>query len=83
MTVWVVDGLAELSEELLDAPAGAAVTFDLAVPAVSGSIERQLLLDLVAGAETRRVVGRGDEFRAGEVEVALTRALGREAKTAT
>ena len=53
------------------------MTFDFALPAVRGGVEREALLDLAAGAETRRVFGRGDELGAGEVEVALAWALGR------
>src|SRR6185312_1179644 len=68
-----VEGMAEVSEQLLDALAGAALAFDLAVPAAFGGVDGERFLDLAAGAEPGRVLGRGDELSAGQVEVTLAR----------
>ena len=72
----VFEGLTEVGQELFDAVGGAAVTFDLAVPAVVGGIGGESVLDLASCPQPGRVGGRGDELRAGQVEAALAGAFG-------
>ncbi len=47
---WLVEGLAEVGEQLLDALAGASVALDLAVPATGCGVEGERLVDLSPGA---------------------------------
>jgi len=51
------------------------VAVDLAFPAAFPGIVGELFLEAEAFAEPRRVLGRGDELGAGQVEVALARAF--------
>ena len=81
--VRAIQGFAEISKQLLDALAGAVVAFDLAVPSTGSGVEGDGLLDLAAGAEPGRVLGRGDELGAGQVEVALARPLGGQAEASS
>ncbi|MEU9273511.1 hypothetical protein AB0D87_04565 [Streptomyces sp. NPDC048342] len=60
-----VRGLAEVDQESVDAFAGAAVAFDLAVPARFCGVAGEGLLDFASGSQPRRVLGRRDELRAG------------------
>lgn len=54
-------GLPKVREKLVDAVAGAAVSFDLAVPAALGGVESESLLDFASGPQTWCVLGRGTE----------------------
>ena len=58
------------------------MAFGLAVPAVFGRVEGEGLFDVAAGAQPGRVVGCGDEFGAGEVEVAFAGPFGGKAQAA-
>ncbi|GAA1888327.1 hypothetical protein GCM10009753_16130 [Streptantibioticus ferralitis] len=66
-----VEGLAKVGQQLLDAVGGAAVAFDLSIPAVIGGVGGEGVLDLAPCSQPRRVGGCSDELRAGQVEVAL------------
>ncbi|WP_326608184.1 hypothetical protein [Streptomyces sp. NBC_01800] len=74
----IVERLAEVGQQLLDAVGGAAVAFDLAVPAVVGGVGGEGVLELAPCSQPGCVDGCGDELRAGQVEVALAGALGGE-----
>jgi hypothetical protein len=68
-----VGRFAEFGEQAADAVCGALVALDLALPAAFSGIVGQLPLQAKAFAKTRCVLRGGDELRAGQVDIALTR----------
>jgi hypothetical protein len=71
---------AEVSEKSDQAAGDRGVPFGLAGPAVLAGVVDELLLDLQPGSQPWGVLAGGDELGAGQVEVAFTRALGRQAQ---
>jgi hypothetical protein len=71
----ILEGFAEVSEELLQASDGALVAFDLAGPPAGGGVGCQGLLDLAPGPKPWGVGRCGDELRTGQVEIALAGAF--------
>lgn len=69
-------GLTEVVEQLLDAPLGRCMSFDLALPAAPSGVVDELLLDGEARAQPGCVVAGGEELRAGQHEIAFARSLG-------
>jgi len=65
-----VVAFAEFAEQAADPVGDALVAVNLAVPAPFFGIADQLVLDTEPFAKARGVLGRGDELRAGQVEVA-------------
>lgn len=61
ITLWCaapfLDGFAEVGQQLFDVPAGAAVPFDLMVPATLGGVASEGLPDLTSGPQPWGVVG--------------------------
>ncbi|MGY4919465.1 hypothetical protein ACWD9K_30360 [Streptomyces sp. 900116325] len=70
----------KVRQKLVDAVAGAAMPFHLAVPAAFGGVVSEGLLDLTSSPQPRGVLGCGDELGAGQVEVAFAWAFGGEAQ---
>jgi hypothetical protein len=63
----IIDWLIEIGQDLADPVSGAAVAFDLPRPAAVGDVQSEALPDLRSGPQPRRVLGRGDELRAGQI----------------
>lgn len=49
-------GLPEVREKLVDAVAGASMSFDFAVPAALGGVESEGLLDLTSSPQVRVLI---------------------------
>ena len=75
----VVEWLAEVGQQLLDAAGRAVVAFDLASPAVVGGVGRKGVLNLASCPQPLRVGLRLGRSRAGPVDVAPYRAAGIDA----
>lgn len=67
-------------EELFQASFGCFVPLDLAWPAAGSGIVDERLLHDKARTRARCVAAGGEELRAGQHEIALTRAFGRGAQ---
>lgn len=80
VAVGVGEGLVEVGEETGDSPSGGGVAFDLAAPAVVGGLGRESQLGGVSLAEPGCVGRGGDEFGAGQEEVALAGAFAGKAE---
>ncbi|MGW0807885.1 hypothetical protein [Nonomuraea sp. NPDC002799] len=72
--------LSEVSKEGIEPPDHGLVSFDFAGPAAFVSVPDQLLFDFQGGPESWGVGRSGDELGAGQIEVALARALGGQAQ---
>jgi hypothetical protein len=65
--------LAELSEEFMDAGDDGLVAFDFARPAAFGGVLDELLLACQANPEAGGVLAGGEELRAAQVEIKMSR----------
>ena len=70
-------GVGQVLEELFQASSGCFVSFDLTRPAAGGGVVDELLLHFEAGSEAGRVVAGGEEFGAGQDQVAFAGSFGR------
>jgi hypothetical protein len=70
----------EVGEKLLEAPFRVLVSFDFAVPASSPGVGDELVFGAQALSDAGGAVAGGDEFGAGEHEVAFAGSLGWEAQ---
>ncbi len=72
----VIDDAAEVGEELLEASLGGLVAFDVPGPPPAAGVVDKLLLDGEAVTKPGGVAAAGEEFGAGQDEVAFAGAFG-------